>query len=121
MVTITQGTVDLGGDTLYVQDVVLGNSSPGTLTGSVDIMSTLGSGTGTLQSLSGVSVTSTGLTAVLTAGSATGGWGIYTGLGTPTGLANRSSLYVNTATTLTASTILYANTNGTATGWVAVT
>ena len=123
MVTITQGTVDLGGDTLYVQDVVLGNSTPGSLTGSVDIYSSLGSGTGTLSALSGVSISSAGITAVLTAGqvSGTGGWGIYTGSGTPTALAPRASLYINTASTLTASTVLYANTNATATGWVAVT
>jgi len=116
---------DLAGNTVYVSDVVVSSTTPGSLTG-ISLSSTVANsgGGGTADSaISGVTITGTGLTAIQYAGqvSGTGGWGMYIGRGTPTALAPTASLYINTATTLTASTILYGNTNGTATGWVAIT
>lgn len=123
--TFTSQLYEFGGNTISTYDVLLGDTGVGS-TGTVSISSYVvnsGGGSAATNSISGVTITGTGLTAIMTAGqvSGTGGWGMYIGRGTPTAVAPTSSLYINTATTLTASTILYGNTNGTATGWVAIT
>ena len=89
--------VDMGGNSLYVQDVFVGdNASPG-LTGS-SVSTVLGN-------IAGIS-------------SATGP-GIISGSGAPTSSAPHGTLYINT-TGATVSTRMYINTTGVST-WTAFT
>lgn len=114
--------VDLSGNTLYVTDIFVGSSTPGSLVGaSVNSdMSSSSVVTGVQRVLNGSSATTHGVSAAgIQAFSATGP-GIYWGLSTPTFSAATGSLYINTDSgSITATTALYINTTGVST-WVAV-
>lgn len=94
-------SVDLGNDTLYTNDVYVGDTTPGSLTGT-SVSSTMG----TLQA---------GVTGLL---SSTGPV-ILSGSGAPTSTAAHGTVYINT-TGATVSTRMYINTTGAST-WTAFT
>lgn len=117
-------SVDLGNNALYVQDVLVGDTTPNSLTGtSVSSYMTAPSAAGGLAVLTGTSATSggTGSTAAIFIGTgATSSLGIYFGNGAPSSLtAHQGSVYLNT-TGATVSTRMYINTTGVST-WTAVT
>lgn len=120
--------VDYVGDTLSVTDIQVGATTPGVggtgksvstyMAGATSATSIAGSLT-VLNSITSASGSVTSLTPGIVLGS--GGPGIYFGLGTSPGfLASTGSLYINTqSSTLAATTAIYVNTTGVST-WVAV-
>ena len=103
--------VDLGGDTLIVNDIQTGATAPGQ-TGTS--MAASNSVTGGFTALSGTATTAGGATtAALTMGSGPGP-SIYFGSGAPTITAKQGSIYLRTDGSST-STRLYVNTTGSTT------
>jgi hypothetical protein len=116
-------SVDIAGDILYVQDVYVGNTTPGNLAGTS--VSSFMTGTtanniaGTMHVLNSSTATAGGVSTPGILFGSTGGPGIYYGISAPTISAATGSMYFRTDTGATASTYLYYNTTGVST-WAAV-
>ena len=117
--------VDLSSDILYVQDVYVGNTTPGNLAGT-SVSTFIGSNASATSVAGSVRVVNTSTataggvaTAGILFGSGTTAPGIYYGISAPTISAATGSMYMRTDTAATASTYLYYNTTGAST-WAAV-
>lgn len=97
--------VDMGGNSLYVTDVFVGDTASGLGLTGTSVSTTLGSVSTTLGNIAGVTSTT--------------GPGIISGPGAPTSTAPHGTLYINT-TGATVSTRMYINTTGVST-WTAFT
>jgi hypothetical protein len=117
--------VDLAGNTLYVSDIVVGATTPGSLVGS-SVSTEIGSnlsltGSGTfLSSITAPSGGSASSKAIVIGTGATSSVSISFGAGAPSGYtATQGSIYLNTSGS-SVSTRMYINTTGVST-WTAVT